>query len=64
MTAGDRMTARQMPPPSCFGQKNNNQLATGVAKVGGGRQESIDNHMATTMGNNVSVQWMIEQGGG
>ncbi len=31
--------------------KNNNQLATGVSKVGGGWQESIDNHTSMTAGN-------------
>ena len=51
-------------PPSCFGQKNNNQLATGAAKAGSGRQESIENHMVMTTGNNMSVQWMTEQGDG
>ena len=50
--------------PSRFGQKNNNQLATGAAKAGGDRKESADNHTATTTGNNRSMQWMTEQGGG
>ena len=64
MTAGDRTTARQMPPPSCFGQKTNNQLATGAAKAGNGRQESVENHMVMRTGNNVSMQWMTERGDG
>jgi hypothetical protein len=51
-------------PPSCFGQKNNNQLATGAAKAGSGRQESVENHMVMMMGKNVSAQWMTERGGG
>ena len=51
-------------PPSRFGQKNNNQLATGAAKVGGGRQESVENHTVMTTGNGVSVQWMTEWGDG
>ena len=51
-------------PPSCFGQKNNNQLATGEAKAGSGRQESVENHMVMMMGKNVSAQWMTERGGG
>ena len=51
-------------PPSRFGQKNNNQLGAGAAKVGSGRKESADNHMPTTMGNNRSMHLMTEQGGG
>jgi hypothetical protein len=38
---------------------------TVAAKAGDGQQESIDDHTTTTMGKNeVSVQWMIEQGDG
>ena len=52
-------------PSLHFGQKNNNQLATRVAKTDvGGRQESIENHTETTTGNNVSMQWLTEQGDG
>jgi hypothetical protein len=32
--------------------KNNNQLAMGVSKAGGGWQESNDNRTITTVGNN------------
>ncbi len=32
--------------------KNNNQLATEASKVGSGWQESANNHMITTAGNN------------
>jgi hypothetical protein len=31
--------------------KSNNQLAAGAPKAGGGWQESVDNHTATTVGN-------------
>ena len=51
-------------PAVHFGQKNNNQLAKGAAKAGGGRKESADNHTATATGDNRSMQWMTEQGGG
>jgi hypothetical protein len=51
-------------PLSRFGQKNNNQLATGAAKVGCGRQESVENHTVMTTGDDVSVQWMTERGDG
>ena len=51
-------------PPTRIGQKNNNQLATGVAKAGGGRQESVENHTSTTTGDDGNVQWMTERGGG
>ena len=43
-------------PPSRFGQKNNNQLATGAVKAGCGRQESIENYISTTTGDKGSVQ--------
>ncbi len=46
-TAGDRTTARH---------KNNIQLATGVTKAGGGRQESVENHTSTTTCDDGSVQ--------
>jgi hypothetical protein len=49
-------------PPSRYGQKNNNQLATGAVKVGGGRQESVENHTSMTTGDDRSVQWMTEWG--
>ncbi len=62
--AGDQTTAWRMPPPSCFGQKNNNQLATRATKVGGGRKESAGNHTATITGNDRSVHRMTEWGGG
>ena len=51
-------------PPSHFGQKTNNQLATGAAKAGSGRQESVKNHTSTMMGDDGSVQWMTERGDG
>ena len=51
-------------PPSRFRQKNNNQLATGAAKASCGRQESVENHTVMTTGDDVSVQWMTERGGG
>ena len=38
------------PPPSVGEVKSNNQLATGASKARGGWQESIDNHTATTVG--------------
>ena len=51
-------------PPSRFGQKTNNQLATGAAKAGSGRQESVENHASTMTGDDGSVQWMTERGDG
>ncbi len=38
------------PPPSAAEVKSNNQLATGMPKAGGGWRESVDDHTATTMG--------------
>ncbi len=38
-------------PPSEGEVKNNNQLVMGASKAGGGWQESINDHMTTTMGN-------------
>ncbi len=38
------------PPPSTAEVKSNNQLAAGMPKAGGGWQESIDDHTATTEG--------------
>jgi hypothetical protein len=63
-----------MPFPFAFASLNafqavrhshtdNNQLAMGVANASNGWQESIDYHTVTTMGNDMSVQWMTEQGG-
>ena len=63
-TARDWTTARRMPPPLRFGQKNKNQLATGAAKAGDGRQESGQNHTSTTTGDDGSMQWMAERGDG
>ena len=51
-------------PPSCFGQKNNNQLGTRAAKAGGSRQESVENQTSVMMGNDGSMQWMTERGDG
>ena len=38
------------PPLSVAEVKSNNQLAAGKPKAGGGWQESVDNHTATTVG--------------
>ena len=40
------------PPLSATEVKSNNQLAAGMPKAGGGWQESVDNHTATTVGDN------------
>ena len=40
------------PPLSAAEMKSNNQLAAGMPKAGGGWQESVDNHTATTVGDN------------
>ncbi len=39
------------PPPSAGEVKNNNELATGALKVGGGWQESIGDHTTMMAGN-------------
>jgi hypothetical protein len=39
------------PPLSAAEVKSNNQLAAGMPKAGGGWQESVDDHTATTVGN-------------
>jgi hypothetical protein len=44
--------AQPQTPPSTGGVKDNNQLATGASKAGGGWQESINNHTTTTAGTN------------
>jgi hypothetical protein len=38
------------PPPSVAEVKSNNQLAAGMPKAGGGWRESVDDHTATTVG--------------
>jgi hypothetical protein len=38
------------PPPSAGEVTSNNQLAMGASKAGGGWQENVDDHMATTAG--------------
>ncbi len=38
------------PPPSAREVKSNNQLAVGMPKAGNGWQESVNNHMATMVG--------------
>ncbi len=40
------------PLPSAAEVKSNNQLAAGMPKAGSGWQESVDDHTATTVGNN------------
>jgi hypothetical protein len=38
------------PPPSEGEVKSKNQIAVGMPKAGGGWQESVDDHTATTVG--------------
>jgi hypothetical protein len=38
------------PPPSAGEVKSNDQLAVGMPKAGGGWQESVEDHTATTVG--------------
>ncbi len=38
------------PPPSAAEVKSNNQLAAGMPKAGSGWRESVDDHTATTVG--------------
>jgi hypothetical protein len=42
---------------------NNNQLATGASKAGGGWQESVDDHMATTAGDNKPQERAVDDEG-
>jgi hypothetical protein len=43
--------------------KNNNQLSTGVPKVGGGWQESVDNHMTMMVGNDKQLEHAADDEG-